>query len=306
MDRVLSYRITEEDEGREVTAFLRKHGFSGRILQSMKEDRENLKIDGCRVFGNTRLEAGNVLTVRIPETERENRIEPVDLPLPVLYEDEDILLVNKPADMPVHPSIGNYGNTLANAVRFHAETRNESYPFRCINRLDRDTSGIVILAKNPYSASVLGAQQKARRIRKVYLALVEGLLPEEGTIDSPIIRAENSLIERCTAGSQGTGHGTKEAAVTHYRRLDFRNGLSLAEVRPETGRTHQIRVHMRSIGHPLPGDYLYHPVYDRISRQPLHSFQVSFEHPVTKEPVLFTAPVPDDMVHAFIHEAFFS
>lgn len=197
------------------------------------------------------------------------------MPLSILYEDEDILVINKPADMPVHPSIGNYTNTLANGVAAYLDAKGEHSPFRCINRLDRDTSGALILAKNAFSAAVLSTQMRNRQIRRTYLAVVEGITPPNGTISAPISRVDDSVIERHVDFLHG------EPAVTHYERLETKNEHSLLEIHLETGRTHQIRVHMGYIGHPLPADYLYHPEYDCFKRQPLHSLQLEFRHPVT-------------------------
>lgn len=195
--------------------------------------------------------------------------------------------------MPVHPSMGNYENTLANGIAWYFSQKGEDFVYRCINRLDRDTTGALILAKNPLSAAVLSVQMKRRQIRRTYLALVDGVLPESGVVDAPIARMEGSVITR------EVNFETGESAVTHYERLAVGRYYSLAELHLETGRTHQIRVHMKYIGHPLPGDYLYHPDYRRIQRQPLHSFQLEFTHPITKEPMLFTAPVPEDFRIAF-------
>ena len=208
-------------------------------------------------------------------------------------EDEDILVLNKPADMPVHPSIGNYTNTLANAAAFYFQQKNELCPFRCINRLDRDTSGSLILAKNALSAAILSAQMRNREIRRTYLAVVCGVTPPSGTVSAPIGRVSDSVIQRQVDPEHG------ESAVTHYERLAVRNDHSLLEIHLETGRTHQIRVHMGYIGHPLPADYLYHPVYDHFKRQPLHSFRLNFRHPLTGKNLCFTAPVPKDMAQAF-------
>lgn len=195
--------------------------------------------------------------------------------------------------MPVHPSIGNYTNTLANAAAFYFQQKNELCPFRCINRLDRDTSGALILAKNALSAAILSAQMRNREICRTYLAVVCGVTPPSGTVSAPIGRVSDSVIQRQVDPEHG------ESAVTHYERLAVRNDHSLLEIHLETGRTHQIRVHMGYIGHPLPADYLYHPVYDRFKRQPLHSFQLNFRHPLTGKDLCFTAPVPKDMAQAF-------
>ena len=293
MDRIFHYQITENEQGTTVLGFLRKKGFSRHILSSMKADKEALTRNGQRIGGREQLLAGDHFRVRLLETVDSDGIVPVSMPLSILYEDEDILVINKPADMPVHPSIGNYTNTLANGVAAYLDAKDEHSPFRCINRLDRDTSGALILAKNAFSAAVLSTQMRNRQIRRTYLAVVEGITPPNGTIFAPISRVDDSVIERHVDFLRG------EPAVTHYERLEVKNEHSLLEIHLETGRTHQIRVHMGYIGHPLPADYLYHPVYDCFKRQPLHSLQLEFRHPVTDKPMCLLAPVSEDMCNAF-------
>lgn len=293
MNRIFHYQITENEQGTTVLDFLRKKGFSRHILSSMKADKEALTRNGQRIGGREQLLAGDHFRVRLLETVDSDGIVPVSMPLSILYEDEDILVINKPADMPVHPSIGNYTNTLANGVAAYLDAKDEHSPFRCINRLDRDTSGALILAKNAFSAAVLSTQMRNRQIRRTYLAVVEGITPPNGTISAPISRVDDSVIERHVDFLRG------EPAVTHYERLEVKNEHSLLEIHLETGRTHQIRVHMGYIGHPLPADYLYHPVYDCFKRQPLHSLQLEFRHPVTDKPMCLLAPVSEDMRNAF-------
>lgn len=293
MNRIFHYQITENEQGTTVLDFLRKKGFSRHILSSMKADKEALTRNGQRIGGREQLLAGDHFRVRLLETVDSDGIVPVSMPLSILYEDEDILVINKPADMPVHPSIGNYTNTLANGVAAYLDAKDEHSPFRCINRLDRDTSGALILAKNAFSAAVLSTQMRNRQIRRTYLAVVEGITPPNGTISAPISRVDDSVIERHVDLLHG------EPAVTHYERLEVKNEHSLLEIHLETGRTHQIRVHMGYIGHPLPADYLYHPVYDCFKRQPLHSLQLEFRHPVTDKPMCLLAPVSEDMCNAF-------
>ena len=293
MDRIFHYQITENERGTTVLDFLRKKGFSRHILSSMKADKEALTRNGQRIGGREQLLAGDYFRVRLLDTVDSDGIIPVSMPLSILYEDEDILVINKPADMPVHPSIGNYTNTLANGVAAYLDAKDEHSPFRCINRLDRDTSGALILAKNAFSAAVLSTQMRNRQIRRTYLAVVEGITPPNGTISAPISRVDDSVIERHVDFLHG------EPAVTHYERLETKNEHSLLEIHLETGRTHQIRVHMGYIGHPLPADYLYHPEYDCFKRQPLHSLQLEFRHPVTDKSMCLLAPVPEDMCNAF-------
>ena len=176
----------------------------------MKPDKEALLVNGVRAGGRSILKEGDFFRVRVMETATTEGIVPASLPLNILYEDEDILVLNKPADMPVHPSIGNYTNTLANAAAFYFQERGEFCPFRCINRLDRDTSGALVLAKNALSAAILSAQMRNREIRRTYLAVVRGVTPPSGTISAPIGRVSDSVIQRQVDPEYG------ETAVTHY------------------------------------------------------------------------------------------
>ena len=218
---------------------------------------------------------------------------PAPLPFEIVYEDEDLLVINKPADMPIHPSFQNHGNTLADALTWHYQQQGKEFVYRCINRLDRDTTGLLIVARHQLSASILSDMVRKREIHREYLAIVEGIPPEKGTISAPIGRKEGSAILR------EVNFETGEPARTHFTRLETRNGLSLVSLKLETGRTHQIRVHMAYIGCPLIGDYLYYPDHTRINRQALHSYRLSFLHPITGKALSFTAPLPEDMKRAF-------
>lgn len=293
MHRKIEYIVKPEEEGMTILSFLKKQGFSRHVLASMKSDKGAILLNNSRGFGRTPLKSGDHLLIHLTESVPSEHIVPTPMSLDILYEDQDLLILNKPCDTPVHPSMGNFHNTLANGVAYYYAQKGETFVYRCINRLDRDTTGALILAKNALSAAILSEQMQQRMIYRTYLAIVEGTLPDEGTIDAPIARAEDSLILRKTDFEKG------ERAVTHFRRLAVRNGYSLAELHLETGRTHQIRVHMKYIGYPLPGDYLYNPHYETFTRQPLHSYQLSFIHPITKKPMLITAPVPKDFRDAF-------
>lgn len=315
MNRTIDYLITEKENPTSIREFLKKRGYSRQILIHLKQTPASVLRNDVPAMLYQTLHDGDRLRIFLADEESSEKIRPVPLPLSIVYEDEDLLVINKPADMPVHPSIGNYENTLANAVAWYYETRQMPFVFRCINRLDRDTTGLLVLAKNPLSAAVLSQQMRERSIRRTYLAIVEGITEESGTIRLPIGRSHSSLIERQVDYENG------EAAVTHYRRLAtrppknaadspmqgemtsetlpatdcFPRGLSLVELHLETGRTHQIRVHMTAIGHPLPGDTLYNPATQLMKRQALHSQKLAFKHPVTGEPLSFTAPLPEDM-----------
>ena len=293
MDRNISYQINGLEKPQKISGFLKEKGYSRQNLVDLRKDEQAICLNGTYVHMNHMLAEGDVLTVWIREKENSGQIRPVKLPFAIVYEDEDLLVINKPAGMPVHPSRGNPENSLGNALAWYFKEQGVPFVFRCINRLDRDTTGALILAKNPLSAAILSVQMKKRQILRTYLALVDGLLPDSGTINAPIARMEGSVITR------EVNFGTGESAITHYERLAAGKEYSLAELHLETGRTHQIRVHMKYIGHPLPGDYLYNPDYRRINRQPLHSYQLEFTHPTTGKVMLFTAPLPIDFISAF-------
>ena len=288
--RELCYTIRDREDGIVLGQFLKAKGFSHRLAVRIKAGR-GLAVDGMPAHAGYRLKAGETVEVALPEEEDSGNIVPVKLPLSIVYEDEDILVINKDAGVPIHPSQGHYDNTLANAVSWYFREKGEAFTYRVINRLDRDTTGLLILARHMLSACILSEQMAGRRIRREYRAIVLGHTPEEGTVDSPIARAEGSTIERRVDPEAG------ERAVTHYRTLLYneKKDLSLVSLSLETGRTHQIRVHMRSIGHPLPGDFLYCPDYRYIGRQPLHSYLLRFEHPISGKEMEFTAGLPEDM-----------
>lgn len=302
MDRSVTFRAAPSDAGETLGVFLRKQGVSRHILTTLKRTRKGILLNGEPVFTNRLLSVGDQITIFLRETEPPSPVEALPLPFPVIYEDEDLLVVDKPSGMAIHPSQGHHDNTLANAAAWHFQQKGEAFVFRCLNRLDRDTTGLLILAKNALSASILSAMLQKRQIRRTYLAAVEGTLPESGVIDAPIGRVPGSLIERRVDPEGG------DAARTRYRRLLFRQlplpgggqqTCSLAAIRLETGRTHQIRVHMKSIGHPLAGDTLYHPETQLLSRQGLHSCELDFLHPITGKGMHFFSPLPRDMAALF-------
>ena len=294
MERIFEYQITAAEEGRKIGDFLREKGYSRHLLRRLKETEDGLLRNAQPTFTTVALKAGDRIRVRLLEkAEGSEAIMPAPLPFEIVYEDEDLLVVNKPADMPIHPSFQNHGNTLADALTWHYQQHGEDFVYRCINRLDRDTTGLLIVAKHLLSASILSDMVGKREIHREYLAIVKGIPPENGTISAPIGRKKGSAILR------EVNFETGEPAVTHFARLEIRNGLSLVSLKLETGRTHQIRVHMGYIGCPLIGDYLYYPECSRISRQALHSHRLSFLHPITGKALSFTAPLPEDMEKAF-------
>lgn len=292
MTRILEYQITKQFHNMKIGDYLKSLGFSRQCIIALKKQERGILLDGNWAYVNTPLSEGSTLTLTLSERESSKKILPINLPLNILYEDEDILVLNKPSDMPIHPSLNNYENTLANAVAYYYDIQNIPFVFRCINRLDRDTTGVTMLSKNPFSAAILSEMVRNREIHREYFAIADGLFDEkEGIVNAPIGRKEGSTIER------EVNFETGEYAVTHYTVLKENKVLncSLLKLWLETGRTHQIRVHMKHLGHPLLGDFLYNPDMTQINRQALHSYSLSFNHPITKEPMQFIAPVPSDM-----------
>ena len=298
-ERIIHYQIPNSYEGHKISEFLRNQGISTKSIIRLKSDVENVLLNDEPGFINRILKKDDRLTLCVKELESSKKIPPVDLPLSIIYEDEDILIVNKPANMPIHPSMNNYENTLGNAVAYYYMKKREPFLYRCINRLDRDTTGLTILAKHYLSCGILYDEMESREIKRTYYAIVENRtvfdapyahrLLQTGTIDLPLGRRPDSAIERMVDIKNG------DKAITHYRVLATNDGLSLLELQLDTGRTHQIRVHMQAIGHPLIGDFLYNSKDTHMKRQALHAGKLSFRHPITKEMLSFTAPVPQDM-----------
>ena len=293
MNRTFHYTIETASQCLPVGKFLKDIGYSSQNLVELKKMPQSVLVNGEWVYMTHKLGIGDILTIRITETASSEKIVPVELPLDIIYEDEDLMVINKPAGMPIHPSMNNYENSLGNALAYYFAARHIPFVFRCINRLDRDTSGLTLIAKHMVSAGMLSsmvAHKKDGGILREYRAIVRGqITPPRGTIDAPISRKEGSVLERMVNPAQG------ETAITHYETVTIKNGHSLISLLLETGRTHQIRVHMKHIGYPLIGDYLYNPDMEFINRQALHSYRLRFIHPITKEVMEFTAPLPEDM-----------
>lgn len=258
--RTISYDITDPKPGQKISGFLKEKGYSEQNLVNLKKDPYSIQVNGSYEHQNYVLEKGDCLTVQIREQDSSDGILPVKLSFTIVYEDEDLFVIDKPAGMPIHPSRNNPDNSLGNALTWYMKEKGIPFVFRCINRLDRDTSGLTIVAKHMVSAAILSrmvaVKSKAGGIHREYLAIVQGIVePSEGVIDAPIARKESACLERVVDFEKG------DRAVTHYRKIAEKNGNSLVLLKLETGRTHQIRVHMKHLGYPLIGDFLYHPDY---------------------------------------------
>ncbi|MCR4998770.1 MAG: RluA family pseudouridine synthase [Lachnospiraceae bacterium] len=288
MNREINYNIAKEYES--IHAFFTEHHYPRGLVAALKRNPLVI-LNDAPAMAYYPLHIGDVLRIILPPEAvySSEQILPTEVPLDIRYEDEDLLVINKPAGMSIHPSLHHYEDSLANAVAGYYQKQGTSIVFRCVNRLDKNTTGLTIIAKNQLASAVLNTAAKNRQIHRTYLAIVEGSLQGSGIIDAPIGRVDDSVILRQVDYDNG------QSAITHYKALKESNGYTLVECHLETGRTHQIRIHMKHIGHPLPGDYLYHPVFDAINRQPLHSYSLTFEHPITGVPMEFTCPMPKDM-----------
>lgn len=291
MKRIFNYDITMKDSCHTVEQYLHSIGYSRHTIIHLKKTENAIQVNHQWAYVKTRLNTGDLLSICLIEEGSSPNIVPISMPLSIIYEDRDIMVLNKASDTPIHPSQNNYTNTLANGISYYFWQKGENFVFRCINRLDRDTTGLLIIAKHMLSASILSQMMVNREIHRTYRAFVTGVPNQSGTIDAPIGRVEGSSIERRIDYDKG------ETAITHYRLISSKNNLSLLELTLETGRTHQIRVHLKHMGYPIPGDFIYNPDQTWINRQALHSFALDFNHPITGEPLHFTAPLPPDMAN---------
>ena len=265
------YTVCESEEGMSVKDFLVKKGLSRTIIKKAKI--EGLFVRGEKVTVRRILTVEDEVKVILPTSSKE-RIEPIDIPLKIVYEDDYLLVVDKPTNMPTHPSKGNSLPTLANAV---SAIMDENFVFRAVNRLDRDTSGLVLIAKDAHTSGRLALAMKNRKIIKKYLALVEGVPKnKKGIIDAPIRREHEDSIKRI-ASPDG------KEAITEYEVIEEYSDSSLLEITLHTGRTHQIRVHFAHIGHPLCGDFLYGNRSEEGYKLRCH--YLSFDHPITSEKI---------------------
>lgn len=287
----MKWRITEQHKGLFIKDYLRSvHHFSHRIIKAIKFDGGQIKVNGEEQKVNYRLLESDLLTITFPPEKKGNLMYPEDSPLSVIYEDEDILIINKQPGQVTMPSNIHPSGTLANAILGYYKQNNIPYTVHIVTRLDRDTSGLVLIAKHRYSHSLLATAQTEGNIKRKYKAIVEGTLQKTtGIIDRPIGRKEGSIIERVIAKD-----GQK--AITYYEVEEEVNNHSLVDVNLMTGRTHQIRVHFSSMNHPLAGDDLYGGVKEMINRQALHCYKIKLDHPITKSPISIQLDMPQDML----------
>ena len=260
--------------------FVVERELDGISVQNFFKRTENgITANGKHIRSIDILHFGDMVEIRMPEDE--NEIAAVNNPVEIVYEDDEVLIFNKPPFMPVHPVREHQLDTLANYAVYYARSKGENYAFRAVNRLDKDTSGLVLTAKSSFAMTYL-----TKRVKKVYVALCEGELSGSGTINAPIRLKEGHTIQR-EVGEGGIN------AITHYRAIKTMYGHTYVEFELETGRTHQIRVHMSSIGHSLAGDDMYGGSRVYFNRQCLHCAELEFTHPVTHE-IIKVKKEPDD------------
>ena len=271
------------DKCNEMTAetFLKREcNVSSRMITRLKRKKDGILRNGKLLRTVDILQTGDKVVLNLPSDK--NEIKPVKGKIKILFEDDCVLAVNKPGDMPVHPTKIHQEDTLANIVKYYSCKKGENYTFRAVNRLDKDTSGIVVIAKNSYSATKL-----SKSLDKTYYAVCSGIISKSGTINSPIKVKEGHTIERCISPDG-------KPCITHYKPIIQGNNHTLLEVKLETGRTHEIRCHLSSISHPLAGDDMYGGSLKFISRQALHCGRINFVHPLSNEKINVVSKIPEE------------
>ena len=284
------FDVEEKDSGRSIKDILRNElGFSKRLRAKLKNNPQLVRLNGVEAEGWIPLKTGDQITIDFPQ--EVSNFVPENIPLDIIYEDDDLLILNKQAGIVCHPTKGHPGHTISNGVQHYIDTNKREFKIRFINRLDMDTSGVLAIAKNSHSQDAVVKQMKLNLVEKKYLAVVKGIIEEDlGTINQPIGQPDPLLVQR---GVVEDG----DECTTHFKVVSrYSKGYTLVELLLETGRTHQIRVHLAHLGHPIVGDHLYgedEPFL--IERQALHALSLSLKHPVTGSPMVFQAPIPKDI-----------
>ena len=287
----LLYKVKSTDTYQNVQEILKcEFQISERLLHKLKRNNA-ICLNGQPVFPNAHIDANDEISVIILFDEESDNIVPTKMDLDIIYEDDGYIVLNKPTGIPVHPSMDHYEDSLSNGLKYYFNKINLKRKIRPVNRIDKNTSGLVIFAKNEYVQECFIRQMKDNSFYKEYIAICNGIFDSKsGIINAPIARKENSIIERCI-------NENGDISVTHYEVLqeNLKERYSIVRCVLETGRTYQIRVHMQYVGHPLLGDSLYGATSNLIDRQALHAHKCSFFHPIAKKKAEYIAPIPQDM-----------
>ena len=285
--------IGDQHKDRQLKSIIKEEfGFSSRMMSKIKY-QHLLRLNGESVPGWVVANVGDTVTVSLPD--EQSNFPPQPIPLEIVYEDADMLILNKQPGVTVHPTRGKPDGTIANGLMHYMEMTEQKFKIRFVNRLDMDTSGLLIIAKNAYCQHELSKAMKYNQVTKKYIAFTDGIIEnDQFTIDLPIGRPSPDSIKRGVLAPEAGG----APSITHVKVLEryVEKNTTKIQVHLETGRTHQIRVHMSAIGHPLLGDWLYDgPTESFDLRQALHSYYLSFKHPITKEILTIEAPLPPDL-----------
>lgn len=285
----LEYVVNELNKYENVKQVLKEEFLiSDRLIIKLKNSKQ-IYLNNLPTFVNQEFKNSDIVSVNLDFEETSDNIVPTKIDLNILYEDDGLLIIDKPPFMPVHPSMDHYEDSLSNGVKYYFNSINLKRKIRPVNRLDKNTSGIVIFAKNEYVQECLVKQMKANIFEKEYIALLEGIVDKHNQIiDAPIARKENSIIERCV-------NPNGDNAVTIIELIKTSTNYSLVKCTLKTGRTHQIRVHTSYIGHPILRDDLYGQKSELINRQALHAYKVSFIHPISKKKLKIESNIPKDI-----------
>ena len=286
----LEYRVNKQTKYTNIRQVLiNEFNLSDRLILRLKRANQ-IYLNGIPTYVHHEVNINDVISVDISFEEECENIVPTKMDLDILYEDDGLLIVNKSPNVPVHPSLNHYEDSLSNGIKYYFDSQGLKRKIRPINRLDKDTSGIVLFAKNEYIQECLIKQMKTNKFEKEYLALVDGIIAkDEQPIIAPIARKESSIIERCIRDDG-------DYAETDIELVNTYTNYSLVKCKLKTGRTHQIRVHTQYIGHPILGDTLYGNSSNLINRQALHAYKVKFIHPITKQPMQIECELPEDML----------